>query len=117
MRPYYEQDGITIYHGDCRDVLPLLPPASFDLVVTSPPYNLGVTTGGGFPLGHYSGSQGVGSRGGRTGKWSGGALAKGYASYDHATPPADYEAWQKEKLTTLWGLITERGAIYYNHKP
>ena len=22
MKPYYEQDGITIYHGDCRDILP-----------------------------------------------------------------------------------------------
>ncbi len=22
MKAYYEQDGITIYHGDCRDVLP-----------------------------------------------------------------------------------------------
>jgi DNA modification methylase len=36
MTPYYEQDGITIYHGDCREVAPTLPPA--DLVVTSPPY-------------------------------------------------------------------------------
>ncbi len=24
MTPYYEQDGIVIYHGDCRDVLPSL---------------------------------------------------------------------------------------------
>lgn len=22
MKPYYEEDGITIYHGDCREVLP-----------------------------------------------------------------------------------------------
>lgn len=22
MRPYYESDGITIYHGDCREILP-----------------------------------------------------------------------------------------------
>ncbi len=22
MRPYYDSDGITIYHGDCREVLP-----------------------------------------------------------------------------------------------
>ena len=21
MKPYYEQDGITIYHGDCREIL------------------------------------------------------------------------------------------------
>lgn len=34
--PYYDQDGITIYHGDCRDILASLPVAS--AVVTSPPY-------------------------------------------------------------------------------
>jgi len=34
--PYYDRDGITIYHGDCRDILPLLGPV--DLVLTDPPY-------------------------------------------------------------------------------
>jgi DNA modification methylase len=29
----------TLYLGDCRDVIPLLPNGSIDLVVTSPPYN------------------------------------------------------------------------------
>lgn len=24
MRPYYEHAGITIYHGDCRDVIELM---------------------------------------------------------------------------------------------
>jgi site-specific DNA-methyltransferase (adenine-specific) len=40
VKPYYEQDGITIYHADCRDVLPSLPPV--DLVLTDPPYNVGL---------------------------------------------------------------------------
>jgi site-specific DNA-methyltransferase (adenine-specific) len=39
MNPYYEQDGITIYHGDCREVLPTLEPV--DLVLTDPPYGIG----------------------------------------------------------------------------
>jgi DNA modification methylase len=39
MKPYYEQDGITIYHGDCRDILPFLP--KVDLVLTDPPYSVG----------------------------------------------------------------------------
>jgi len=34
MTPYYEQSGVTIYHGDCRDILPL----DCDVVVTDPPY-------------------------------------------------------------------------------
>jgi site-specific DNA-methyltransferase (adenine-specific) len=35
MKPYYEASGITIYHGDCREVLPAL---SAEVVVTDPPY-------------------------------------------------------------------------------
>ncbi len=36
--PYYENDGIILYHGDCRQILPQLAPEIFDLVVTDPPY-------------------------------------------------------------------------------
>jgi DNA modification methylase len=36
VTPYYDEDGITIYHGDCRDVLPTLDPV--DLLLTDPPY-------------------------------------------------------------------------------
>lgn len=39
MRPYYEHGGITIYHGDSREVLPYLPPS--DLLLTDPPYGIG----------------------------------------------------------------------------
>ena len=38
VRPYYEASGITIYHGDCREVLPGLP--KVDLVLTDPPYGM-----------------------------------------------------------------------------
>lgn len=38
FQPYFEQDGITLYHGDCRDILPALESESFDLVLTDPPY-------------------------------------------------------------------------------
>ena len=41
MQPYFERDGITIYHGDAREILPLLPADSFDLVLTDPPYSSG----------------------------------------------------------------------------
>lgn len=36
MKAYYRSKGITIYHGDCREVLPQLP--KVDLVLTDPPY-------------------------------------------------------------------------------
>lgn len=39
MKPYYADDAVTIYHGDCREILATLEPA--DAVVTDPPYNYG----------------------------------------------------------------------------
>jgi site-specific DNA-methyltransferase (adenine-specific) len=41
MNPYYEDDSVTLYHGDCLDVMRLLPDASIDAIVTDPPYGLG----------------------------------------------------------------------------
>ncbi len=39
MTPYYEDRAVTIYHGDCREILPTLP--KIDLVLTDPPYGIG----------------------------------------------------------------------------
>jgi DNA modification methylase len=38
MTPYYEYAGITIYHGDCREILPTL--QKFDFLLTDPPYGV-----------------------------------------------------------------------------
>ena len=38
MKPYYERDGIVIYHGDCREILPTL--SQVDHVITDPPFFL-----------------------------------------------------------------------------
>ena len=37
MKPYYQDESVTIYHEDCRDVLPQLA-ETVDLVLTDPPY-------------------------------------------------------------------------------
>ena len=42
IRPYYDASGITLYHGDCRD---LLPNVHADVVLMDPPYNCGVNYG------------------------------------------------------------------------
>jgi len=39
--PFYDKDGITIYHRDCRDILPAL--SEFDVLLTDPPYGVGLT--------------------------------------------------------------------------
>ena len=42
MQPYYQKNGITLYHGDLRDALPqAMQPNMVDFVVTDPPYGLG----------------------------------------------------------------------------
>ncbi len=54
--PYYERNGITIYCGDCREILPQLN-VKVDLVLTDPPYKIDGMGGGGF-AGHefYAGN-------------------------------------------------------------
>jgi DNA modification methylase len=42
MKPYYESGGITLFLGDCREILPTMP--SFDLLLTDPPYGIGVSS-------------------------------------------------------------------------
>ena len=42
MNPYYQDDYCTIYHGDCRDIMPSLP--KVDLVLTDPPYGISLET-------------------------------------------------------------------------
>jgi DNA modification methylase len=44
MKPYYQDDAVTLYHGDCREVVPGL--GRFDLLLTDPPYELQATGGG-----------------------------------------------------------------------
>lgn len=125
MTPFYERDGITIYCGDCLEVMPKLE-LSFDIIITSPPYNLGVTTGGGFAGKDYKIEklrQGKGSKWGKKsfrrvgGKWDGGNLGDGYENHSDAMPPDEYIVWQKAFLLEAWNLLTPTGAIFYNHKP
>jgi len=39
MKPYYEDGSVTIYLGDCREVLPVL--SGIDLILADPPYSSG----------------------------------------------------------------------------
>jgi site-specific DNA-methyltransferase (adenine-specific) len=110
----------TLYLGDCREILPSL--TGIDLVITSPPYNMGVSAGGGFSSkfirnhGHYDPAGGYRKRGGG-GKWSGGDLADGYGAHDDKMPWDEYEAWQREVVKLCWNCLADDGAIFYNHKP
>lgn len=39
VKPYYQDAYVTIYNGDCREILPAL--GQFDLLLTDPPFGIG----------------------------------------------------------------------------
>ncbi len=43
MKPYYQDDAVTIYHGDCREILPTMD--KVDLVLADPPYGINGAAG------------------------------------------------------------------------
>lgn len=46
IAPHFEASGVTVFHGDCLDVLRELPDESVHAVVTDPPYGLSNTDPG-----------------------------------------------------------------------
>jgi len=58
IKPYYQNKLVTIYNGDCLDILPEI--EQVDLVLTDPPYGIGICTKGGKKGKKYSvGGDGV----------------------------------------------------------
>lgn len=112
--PYRNQ----IVTGDALDLLRTLPDESVPLFLFSPPYNMGVSTGGGVRQykSHYDPNSKMGKRGGN-GKWKGAALADGYEAHDDAMEWSAYAAWQHQVLRECWRCLSPSGAIFYNHKP
>jgi DNA modification methylase len=89
--PYYDHAGITIYHGDCREILPTLP--KVDLVLTDPPYGIGADKG----------------QQARANKQGGRALAPstdyGFSDWDGVPAPAEaIKAIQEQSAQqVIWG--------------
>jgi DNA modification methylase len=45
--PYYADESVTLWHGDCIEILATTPDKSVDLILTDPPYNYGFDYGDG----------------------------------------------------------------------
>ena len=89
--------------GDAIDIMKQIPDRAVDLVITSPPYNLKNSTGNGM-------------KDGRGGKWANAALQKGYTNHNDCMPHEEYVKWQRECLEEMMRVISDDGAIFYNHK-
>src|SRR5262245_9518617 len=100
LTPYYQDEWATIYHGDCRDVMPHLD--KVDLVLTSPPYNT-------LP-GKYAASGLHAER--RTGvnKW----IANAAAGYADQRDEDEYQEWLN--LVIGYCIAQCRGMVWVNHK-
>lgn len=46
MKPYYEDDAVTLYQGDALDILPTINAGSINACVTDPPYVIGAVSAG-----------------------------------------------------------------------
>ncbi len=92
-----------VHQGDCIELMNQMPAASVDLFVTSPPYNIKNSTGNGL-------------KNGSGGKWPQAELIKGYANHDDAMPHDKYVAWQRDCLDAMMRVLSDDGAIFYNHK-
>lgn len=97
MKPYYEQDGVTIYNADCLEILRAnLVEAS--LVVTSPPYNLVRRNSG-------SGANSIH----RDGLWK--KLTTEW--YEDELSEDEYRMWQREVIKECLAVAP---CMAYNHK-
>lgn len=78
-----------IFNCDCMDLIKTIPNESIDLIITSPPYNLGNT--------HHTGN-------------------KKHNPYDDDMPENEYQEWQINLLNECFRILKNNGSIFYNHK-
>ena len=82
-----EIGNATLYLGDCAEILPTI--KNIDLVITSPPYNLGNN--------HHTGN-------------------KKHNPYEDNLPEIIYQEEQLQVLNLLYDSLNEDGNLFYNHK-
>ena len=88
-----------IYNEDCMDTMSRMPDCLVDLVLTSPPYNLGNSKKGSF-----YGGKGKGDR-------------IKYDDHNDDMPTDKYIEWQHLLFKEWMRILKPTGAIFYNHKP
>ncbi|MDK0621600.1 site-specific DNA-methyltransferase [Clostridium perfringens] len=82
-------DKYELYKGDCLELMKDIPDKSVDLIVTSPPYNIGNMHSNHLKFGTYNGNN---------------------------MKEEDYQKWQIEVLNEMCRILKDEGSIFYNHK-
>lgn len=83
---------IELYNGDCLEMLRNIQDESIDLIITSPPYNLGKT--------HHTGNK----------------RFKSYTEYNDDMPEELYQQWQIDVMSECFRILKPTGSMFYNHK-
>ena len=81
-----------IYNEDCLEGMKRIPDGSVDMIITSPPYNLGKC--------HHTGN----------------IRFKSYNDYNDDMPEHLYQQWQIEVLNECHRVLKTNGSMWYNHK-
>ena len=80
---------MKLINGDCLIEMKQIPDSSIDMIITSPPYNLGNA--------HHTGNL-------------------RHQAYDDNMPENEYQEWQKRALKECFRVLKEDGSMFYNHK-
>lgn len=78
-----------IIHGDCLEIMGYMPDESVDLIITSPPYNIGKMHSNHLQFGTYNGND---------------------------MKESDYQEWQIKVLNECHRILKPEGSMFYNHK-
>lgn len=87
-----KQGMITYTNEDCMIGMARYPDNYFDLIITSPPYNLGKI--------HHTG----------------GKRFPAYSTYSDDMPESEYQKWQIAFLDECHRVLKNSGSMFYNHK-
>ena len=80
---------IELLQGDCLELMKDIPDGSIDLIITSPPYNIGNMKSNTIHYGTYAGNN---------------------------MKEEDYQKWQVNFLNESYRVLKDSGSMFYNHK-
>lgn len=80
---------IDLRHGDCLELMRDIPDGSIDLIITSPPYNIGKMHSNKLQFGTYNGND---------------------------MKEEEYQEWQIKVLNECFRILKDNGSVFYNHK-